>query len=568
MDSNAPAPGRAELRAACRDSRGLFWSVGVFSVFGNLLMLTGPLYMLQIYDRVLGSGSVETLVALSLLVLFLYTVMGLLDHARGRIMGRAAARFQERLDQRVFEAQVTGNAAGGLRDLDAVRRLMASPTLTAVFDIPLTPLFIFGIWVFHPWLGIMALSGGAMLIGLTALAQWIARGPWRRAVRTAGEARHMAGQFQRETEALQAFGMTQAAFDRWRGPREAALRAQIRTADIAGAFGTSIKVVRLFLQSLMLGLGAYLVLQGALTPGAMIAASILMGRALAPIEQAIALWPAVQRAAQGWQALAALLQAVPPRGARMALPRPRALLQVKDLSVIPPGAQQPALRQVSFTIQPGQAVGIIGPSGSGKSSLAQCLAGVWPLAAGAVRLDGATLAQYGPAGLSQHIGYLPQRVALFDGTVGENIARLSPGPDPAAVVDAAMRAGAHDMVLRLPQGYDTHVTAEGEGLSGGQRQQIGLSRALYGDPVLLILDEPNAHLDHAGCAALTTAIRAFRDDGKAVLVMAHRPAAIEACNMLLTLDGGALRGFGPKQQVLHEVVGNHAEITRAAGGAP
>lgn len=564
MEHHPPAPGRAEVRAACRDSRGLFWSVGVFSVFGNLLMLTGPLYMLQVYDRVLGSGSVETLVALSLLVVFLYAIMGLLDHARGRIMGRAAARFQDRLDRRVFTAQMAGQGAGGLRDLDAVRRLMASPTLVAMFDIPMTPLFIFGIWVFHPWLGIMALSGGAMLIGLTALAQWVTKGPRRRAERAAGEARQMAGHFQREAEALRAFGMAQAAFDRWRAPRETALRAQIDTTDIAGAFGTSIKVVRLFLQSLMLGLGAYLVLQGALTPGAMIAASILMGRALAPIEQVIALWPVVQRAVQGWQALIALLEAVPPPVVRMALPRPKAVLQVQNLHVIPPGARQPALRQVSFTIQPGQAVGIIGPSGSGKSSLAQALAGVWPLAGGAVRLDGAELVQYAPDRLSQHIGYVPQRVALFDGTVGENIARLSPGADPAAIVDAAMRAGAQDMVLRLPQGYDTPVTV----LSGGQRQQIGLARAFYGDPVLLILDEPNAHLDHAGCAALTAAIRAFRADGKAVLVVAHRPAAIEACDMLLTLEGGMVRSFGPKQQVLHEVVGNHAEITRAAGGAP
>ena len=564
MERQPPAPGRAEVRAAYRDSRGLFWSVGVFSVFGNLLMLTGPLYMLQVYDRVLGSGSVETLVALSLLVVFLYAIMGLLDHARGRIMGRAAARFQDRLDQRVFVAQMANQGPGGLCDLDAVRRLMASPTLVAMFDIPMTPLFIFGIWVFHPWLGIMALSGGAMLIGLTALAQWVTKGPRRRAERAAGEARQMAGQFQRETEALRALGMAQAAFDRWREPREAALRAQITTTDIAGAFGTSIKVVRLFLQSLMLGLGAYLVLQGALTPGAMIAASILMGRALAPIEQVIALWPVVQRAVQGWQALIALLDAVPPPKTRTALPRPKAVLQVQNLRVIPPGAQKPALRQVSFTIQPGQAVGIIGPSGSGKSSLAQVLAGVWPLTSGTVRLDGAELAQYAPDHLSQHIGYLPQRVALFDGTVSENIARLSPGADPAAVVDAAIRAGAHDMVLRLPQGYDTPVTV----LSGGQRQQIGLARAFYGDPVVLILDEPNANLDHGGCAALTAAIRAFRADDKAVLVMAHRPAAIEACDMLLTLDGGMVRSFGPKQKVLHQVVGNHTEITRAARGAP
>lgn len=533
-------------------------------------MLAGPLYMLQVYDRVLGSGSVETLVALTLLVVFLYAVMGVLDHARGRIMGRVAARFQGRLERRIFDAQMSrpGSPAGGLNDLGSVQRVMASPLASALFDIPLTPLFLIGIWVFHPWLGIMALCGAATLIGAAAFSQGVTRGPAARAAAANAEARHMAQEHHQKAEALRALGMGNAAFQRWQAAREGALQAQVETTDRMAGFGSFTKAFRLFLQSAMLGLGAYLVLLGALTPGAMIAASILMGRALAPIEQAITLWPVLHRAKQGVQALAALLEALPPKTDRMALPRPKAHLQVENLSVVPPGAREPALRQVSFAMHPGQAIGVIGPSGAGKSALAQALAGVWPPAGGTMRLDATGLTQYAPDDLSRHIGYLSQRVVLFDGTVGENIARLAPWADPKAIIAAARRAGAHEMILRLPRGYDTQVAADGEGLSGGQRQQIGLARAFFGNPVVLILDEPNAHLDHAASAALTDAIRAFRSEGKAVLVMAHRPAAIEACDMILTLERGLLRRFGPKQQVLTEVVGNHAEITRAAGGAP
>jgi len=570
MERHHPTPGYAELRAACSETRGFWASVAVFSVFGNLLMLAGPLYMLQVYDRVLGSGSVETLVALTILVVFLYAVMGLLDHARGRIMGRAAARFQSRLERRIFDAEMAGAGppAGGLRDLESVQRVMASPLASALFDSPLTPLFLIGIWVFHPWLGIMALCGAATLIGAAAFSQWVARGPAARAAAANAEARQLAQDHQRNAEMLRALAMGDAAFQRWQAARGVALQAQLETTDRIAGFGSFTKAFRLFLQSAMLSLGAYLVLLGALTPGAMIAASILMGRALAPIEQVIMMWPVLLRAKQGVQALAALLEAVPPRPDRMPLPRPKAQLQVENLSVVPPGTRDPALRQVSFTMHPGQAVGVIGPSGAGKSALAQTLAGVWPAAGGTVRLDAAGLTQYAPDDLSRHIGYLPQRVVLFDGTVGENIARLAPQADSSAIIAAARRAGAHEMILRLPRGYDTQVAANGAGLSGGQRQQIGLARAFFGSPVVLILDEPNAHLDHAGSTALTDAIRAFRSEGKAVLVMAHRPAAIEACDMILTLEGGLLRRFGPKQQVLTEVVGNHAEITRAAGGAP
>jgi ATP-binding cassette subfamily C protein len=315
----------------------------------------------------------------------------------------------------------------------------------------------------------------------------------------------------------------------------------------------------------MLGVGAYLVLQGQLSAGAMIASSILLGRALAPIEVLVGQWAVVQRAQEGWGRLAALLSAQPEDMARTALPRPRAMLDISALTVVPPGASRAVLRMVSFKLEPGQALGVIGASGSGKSTLARALIGVWRPIGGTIRLDGATLDQYDPDILGSYIGYLPQRVALFDGTIAENIARLDVSADPAKIVDAARRAAAHDMILKLPDGYDTRVSTIGNRLSGGQIQRIGLARALYGDPVVLVLDEPNSNLDNEGSLALNQAIRAMKAADNAVLIMAHRPAAIQECEVLLMLEDGARRAFGPRDQVLREILKNHGEVTRAAG---
>jgi len=566
------AAGRAELRDARKESRGLYWFVAIFSVFVNLLMLTGPIYMLQVYDRVLGSRSVETLIALSVLVVFLYGMMGLLDYARGRIMGRVAARFQARLDRRVFDAVVRKSAlkpdestATGLADLEAVQRLMASPVLTAIFDIPMTPFFLAAIWIFHPWLGVLALVGGAILIVITIINQVVTREPVMKSGRASYASGKISDQIRTEAEMVQAMGMREAAFDRWQIARGQSLSEQIKTADMGGTFTTTAKTFRLFLQSAMLGLGAYLVLQNQLTPGAMIAGSILLGRALAPIEQTVGQWSLVQRAMRGWQSLAELLSMVPPEKERTPLPKPKALLDVQQVTVVPPGDQQAALKGVTFTVQPGQAVGVIGPSGAGKSTLARALTGVWRLAGGKIRLDGAALDQYAPSILGEHVGYLPQRVQLFDGTVAENIAKLSMQPDAEAIVAAAKKADAHDMILQLPDGYDTQVTAGGGRLSGGQIQRVALARAMYGDPVLLVLDEPNSNLDNDGSAAVNAAIRAMKAEGKSILIMAHRPAAIQECDMLLMLDHGMVRKFGPKDQVLREVVQNHQQINQSAG---
>ena len=572
MDIKIMEAGRDELCAARWESRGLYWFVAIFSFFVNLLMLTGPIYMLQVYDRVLGSRSVETLIALSVLVVFLYGVMGLLDYARGRIMGRVGARFQARLDRRVFDAVVRKsavspdeNTATGLRDLEAIQRLMTSPVMTAIFDIPWTPFFLAGIWIFHPWLGMLALMGGGILILVTLLNQLVTKQPVARAGGAAMQAEAISNQFTTESEMVTAMGMRDAAFDRWQVARDRALNEQINSSDLQGTFTSTTKTFRLFLQSAMLGLGGYLVLQNELTPGAMIAGSILLGRALAPIEQSIGQWSLVQRAVKAWDSLALLLEHVPVEQPRTALPTPKALLEVQQLTVVPPGERVAVLKSVSFIAQPGQAIGVIGTSGAGKSTLARALTGLWRPAVGKIRLDGAALDQYMPRVLGQHVGYLPQRVQLFDGTIAENIAKLSPEPNAESVVTSAKKADAHEMILKLPQGYDTRVTAGGGRLSGGQMQRIGLARAIYGDPVLLVLDEPNSNLDNEGNEAVNTAIRNLKAHGKLILIMAHRPAAIKECDMILMLENGIVRAYGPKDQVLKDVVKNHSEITQTKG---
>ena len=420
MQTDVIRRGREELRQIRKRSRALYWAVGIFSAFANLLMLTGPLYMLQVYDRVLGSGSEETLVALTLLVVFAYSVMGLLDYTRGRIMARVGARFQDDLDRRVFDAVVRKSAVApdiktnaSLADLEAVQRTITSPVLMAAFDLPWTPIFFAAIFVFHVWLGYLALAGGAVLIVIAIANQYLSRGAQARAAIAGQQASGMSDQIRTEAEMVQAMGMRDAAFTRWQKARSEALAGQVRAADVGGTFTSMTKTIRLFLQSAMLGMGAYLVLQNELTPGAMIAGSILLGRALAPVEMGLNQWPVVQRGLTGWRNLVNLLGAVAPE--RTELPKPRVKLVAKNLTVVPPGEKQASLKSISFSVEPGQAVGVIGPSGAGKSTLARTLTGVWRPAGGSVRLDGAALEHYGSETLGRHIGYLPQRVSAATG---------------------------------------------------------------------------------------------------------------------------------------------------------
>ncbi|WP_299143652.1 type I secretion system permease/ATPase [uncultured Tateyamaria sp.] len=574
MQNDLRKMGLAELRAVRGKSNGLYWSVGLFSMFANLLMLTGPMYMLQVYDRVLGSKSEETLIALSLLVVFLYGVMGILDFTRGRVMARVGARFQADLDRRVFDAVLRKSAVApdartqsGLADLESIQRFLTSPVLLAFFDLPWTPIFIAGIFLFHPLLGWLAVAGGTVLILIALANQLLSRLPQLKAGHASQTATVMSDQLRIEAEMVQAMGMRDAAFDRWQTARSGALQEQIKATDVGGGFTSLTKTLRLFLQSAMLGLGAYLVLQNEMTPGAMIAGSILLGRALAPIETMLTQWQTVQRATKGWDALADLLGTVRPEPPRTDLPKPKAQLVAKALTVVPPGEKTASLRGLNFDLPPGHAMGVIGPSGAGKSTLARCVTGVWRPAGGSIRLDAAALDQYAPNVLGQHIGYLPQRVQLFDGTIAENIARLSLQPDDAKVVAAAQKADAHKMILELPEGYDTRVNAAQQRLSGGQIQRIGLARALYDDPVILVLDEPNSNLDNEGTQALNQAIRGAKADGRSVIIMAHRPAAIQECDLLLVIDGGVRTAFGPKDEILKSMVKNHQQIQRAPAGA-
>ncbi|MEP2783104.1 MAG: type I secretion system permease/ATPase [Pseudoruegeria sp.] len=574
---SASGHGETELSDVKKTSRSLYWSAGLFSFFVNLLMLTGPLFMLQVYDRVLGSQSEETLAALFLLVAFLYAMMGILDFTRARIFARIGARFQTLLDQRVFQAMLSSQTNGkgaefgvtALQDIDSNRRLYGSPVFGAFFDLPWTPIFVLGIFVFHVWLGVLALVGGAAIVAIAILNQLSTRKSLLGSAASSQKADRLAEQMRIDSEMVQSLGMRKAAFDRWTSLRNKALDQAIQASDFGGGATSLSKTFRLFLQSAMLALGAYLVLQNQLTAGAMIAGSILLGRALAPIEQIVGNWPLILRASKGRSSLASLLNAQPLTAARTTLPHPKANLEVQQATVLPPGEAHASLRMVSFKLAPGQALGVIGPSGAGKSTLARAITGIWPVAGGVIRLDGAALDQYDPDVLGRLIGYLPQRVQLFDGTIAENIARLTPNAKDEDIVAAAQKADAHDMILRLPEGYDTIVAANGGRLSGGQIQRIGLARALYGNPVLLVLDEPNSNLDNEGSAALNTAIRAVKDAGGTAMIMAHRPAAIAECDMLLVLEGGLPKAFGPRDEVLKKTVSNHAQISNnpvSAGG--
>ncbi|RED11944.1 type I secretion system permease/ATPase [Pontivivens insulae] len=566
-----PPNGRSELRAVLRKSRVLFWTVALFSIFSNLLVLTGPIFMLQVYDRVLSSRSEATLVALFALVAMLYAIMGILDYARGRILARVGARFQSMLDERVFDALLRRSVdpafrnrpATHLRDLESIQRLLSSPALLAINDLPWTPIFIFAIFLFHPLMGWLAVVGGSILIIVTVLNQLMSKSKQLKGLQATAAAENFAEAVRRDAEVVQSLGMRQSVLARWRQQRDTALDESMGAADVSGTFTTFSKTFRLFLQSGMLALAAYLVLQGLLTPGAMIAGSILMGRALAPVEQSIAQWSLVQRARQGWLSLAELLERTPEEEEKTELPRPKARLDVKGIIAAPPGEQVPTLKSVSFHIEPGIALGVIGASASGKSTLARVITGIWPPAQGKVRLDGAAIDQYETEVLGQHIGYLPQDVNLFDASVADNVARLSAQPDPAKVVAAAKKAGAHEMILKLPDGYDTVIQGGGGRLSGGQRQRLGLARALYGDPVILVLDEPNANLDVEGSNALNAAVEQMKKNGGSVIIMAHRPAAIARCEMLLLLDQGQVKDFGPRDDVLKKNLKNYDQV---AGG--
>ncbi len=543
-----------------------------FSVFVNILMLTGPLFMLQVYDRVLGSRSEETLVALLLLVVGLYALMWLLDFARTRLLARYGARFQTALDDRVFKAQITQtihqtDAHSPNRDLEAIQVFYGSPAVPAIMDAPFTPLFISVIFIFDPWLGWFACAGTLILIAVTALNQFLTAGRIAQAQRTAETAHRFADNATRASELIKSQGMLAPITARFMDHRVAALRDNMAAVDWTSAFSTFTKAFRLSLQSLVLALGAWLVLKGKITAGAMIAASILLGRALAPIEQIIGRWPQIARA---WQARALLAKALtqasePPH--RTQLPRPDGRLDLKGVTVTTAPGAPPVLYNVAFSLVPGETLGVIGRSGSGKTTIAKTILGLIPPNIGEVRLGGALIDHYSPPDLAAHVGYLPQDPMLITGTIAENIARMALRPDSAKVVAAAQKANAHDLILSLTDGYETRVEDNQIGLSGGQRQRIALARALYGNPVILVLDEPNSALDQDGTDALNAAIRTMKTEGRSVVIMTHRPVAISECDRLLVLENGQVKALGPRDDIIKSMMRNASDIQRSFSGA-
>ena len=551
--------GLAEIRAAFAESRRQIWAIGLFSAFVNLLMLTGPIFMLQIYDRVLTSRSEATLVALIGITAFLFLMMGLLDHARARVLARAGARFQARMDPRVLGAILTraglspgerAAPATGLSDLESIQRFTSGPGPFAFFDAPWTPVFLCVLFVFHWMLGLLAVFSGVLLLALALFNQARTARLQQEAGMASVQAHNFVERVRSEGETVRGLGMRSAVLARLSAMRNTALERVLVASDRGGAISVTTRTLRLFLQSMMLGLGGWLAIQGAITPGVMIAASILLGRALAPIDQAVGQWPVLQRALDARRTLAKLLAETPEPAKPLPLPAPdsealsasgAALLEVDRAVVAAPGARTAAVRGVSFRLEPGQAVGIIGPSASGKSTLARALVGVWPPVSGKIKLAGAALDQYGEEDLARHIGWLPQEVVLFAGSVAENIARLSPDPDPEAVVEAAQQAGAHEMILALPGGYDFQVGEGGAALSGGQRQRVALARAFYGSPVLVVFDEPDAHLDVDGTAALGQAISGLKERGNAAVIVSHRPDTFLECDGIHVMSAGEFR---------------------------
>ena len=547
---------KSEVRAALATCRSAFLMTAAFSAFINLLMLVSPLYMMQVYDRVLHSRSEATLLMLTLITVGLLGVMALLEVIRSRILVRVGGRMDQLLSERVLSAQfqaslhrIGANPGQASRDFDTVRQFLTGAGIFAFFDAPWTPLILAVMFMFHPVLGLIALGGGIALFALALINEAVTKKVLEAANKNAVVAAGAIDSSMRNAEVLEAMGMFGNFRDRWAGRRDEILRLQAVASDRAGVIMGLTKFIRLLLQTAILGGGAWLAIHEQISPGVIIAASILMGRALAPVEQAIGTWKQFVGARIAHRRLCELLNRVPKPQERTALPRPAGDLKVETVVVVPPGSTAPTLSRVSFDLAAGQVLGVIGPSGAGKSTLARLLVGAWRPYAGTVRVDGADLHNWDPEARGDFMGYLPQDVELFDGSVAENIARFG-GTDSEAIVTAARRAGVHDMILRLPQGYDTPIGTGGCALSGGQRQRIGLARAVYGGPCLVILDEPNSNLDDEGESALVHAITELKRAGTTVVIISHRPSILGVTDQILVLADGTVRMFGARAEVL------------------
>ncbi|GLP99044.1 MAG: type I secretion system permease/ATPase [Pseudomonadota bacterium] len=536
--------------------KSVFITVGIFSAILNILMLTPSLYMLQVYDRVLTSRNESTLLMLTVMVVGAYLVLGGLEFVRSFVLIRVSAKLDMMLNKRVYTAafeqslkRAGVNAGQFLQDLTSIRQFMSGNALFAFFDAPWFPIYLFIIFLFDTSLGFFALFGSLALIALAIANERLSKKPLSEANEASIAANNLATNNLRNAEVIEAMGMLPNLMSRWYKLQCRFLLLQGDASEKSGVISAISRFVRLSLQSLILGLGGLLVLEDKITPGMMIVASILMGRALTPVEQLMSVWKTWSGAKSAYGRINELLTANPAREVNMPLPKPKGLVTVEAITVIPAGGTVPTLRNVSFSIAPGDVLGIIGPSGAGKSTLARALVGIASTAAGHVRLDSADIFQWNKHELGPYIGYLPQNIELFAGTVSENIARFGE-VNPSKVISAAQQAGVHDMILRLPEGYDTRLGDDGAGLSGGQKQRLGLARAIYDDPSLLVLDEPNSNLDETGEQALINTIKRLQQRGKTIVMITHRSNALAATSKLLLLVDGTAQLFGPTKEVM------------------
>ncbi len=539
--------------------KGLVLFLVLISAVISILALTGSFYMLQIYDRALVSGSVPTLIVISALAIGLYLFQGMFDIIRSQVLVRVGARLDRRLAPLAHQVAIdmprlgysTSESLERGRDVDTIRGFFGSQAPAAIFDLPWVPLFLAFVYMLHPTLGALTL-GGALVLTLVAIVTELRTRKWSHATMVATIERNaIADSNARNAEVLKAMGFASRAVDRFNVANERHLELQTQSSDVSGTFGAVSRVLRMLLQSAVLGLAAYLTIQGELSAGAIIAATIASSRAMAPIDLAIGNWKQIVAARGAWKRITDTVEVLDRQPVPMRLPAPVKSLKIEGVTVAAPASGRVLLSDVTFEALAGQAVGIIGPSGGGKSTLARALTGIWPVLRGSVRLDDAELSQWADADRGLHVGYLPQEVALLDATVEENIARLDPVPNPNAIVEASRAAAVHEMVVRLPDGYRTHLGPMGTAISGGQRQRLGLARALYGNPFVVVLDEPNANLDPEGEAALSDAIEGIKRRGGIAIVIAHRPSVLKSCDLIGVIQRGKLTSFGPREQIMN-----------------
>ena len=571
MDKTA-RQSKPEIKRILQTTRSGFIAVGLFSLFINMLMLIQPFYMLQVFDRVLRSRSEETLLFLSIIVLGLFVLMGILQVIRSKLLVRVGVAMDKRISERLFDAmfrnslmQAGESKPQPMDDLANVRQFITGPGILALFDAPWIPIYLSVMFLFHPLLGVYGVACTVIIGILSWLNERSTQGQLGKANEASRNAKRFAGDNLRNAEVIQAMGMSPAIRHRWMGYQAETVRNQASASSRAGVFASASRVFRFMAQAFAYGLGAILVLGGEISGGMIIACAVLIGRALAPLDQITGAWRQIQQARDGQARLTKLLDSFPEVLSKTSLPAPEGKIEAIGAMSAPPGTRTPVLKAINFALEPGQGMGVVGPSAAGKSSLVRLILGVWPILNGAVRIDGADIVQYNRDELGPHIGYLPQEVELFEGTVAENIARFSDASDED-VIKAARLSGAHSMITHLSDGYNTALGVGGSSISAGQRQRIGLARALFGDPSIVVLDEPNSNLDDVGEQALTKAVRTLRQNKTTVIVVTHRKSILAEMDKLMILKDGMVSAFGDQSDVIAHLQNNaNQSLTKTSG---